>query len=204
MGRISRICCGPYNSISYLLISEKGNAVLIDSGPAAEDVLDALSAEEASLELVLLTHLHFDHVAGLPGLEDLLGVRALAHRRDVEIFQELWPSDYGPAPEVHPLDGEVRVDELVIEPIHTPGHTPGSVCYHVSDMGVVFTGDTLFKGNIGRVDLRHGDPGAMKDSLVRLMDLDPSTFVLPGHGEPTTIGAERANLDEYLRWLSEG
>ncbi len=204
MGRITRICCGPYDSISYLLISGRGKAVLIDSGPPAEDILDALGAEGAHLEIILLTHLHFDHVAGLPELEDHLEVRALAHRGDVEIFPELWPSDYGPAPEVHPLDGEVRVDELVIEPIHTPGHTPGSVCYYVSDMGVVFTGDTLFKGSIGRVDLKHGDPEAMRDSLQRLMDLDPSTFVLPGHGEPTTIGAERANLNEYLRWLSEG
>ena len=204
MGRISRICCGPYESISYLLISEKGNAVLIDSGPPAEDILNALSAEGARLELVLLTHLHFDHVTGLPELEDHLGVRALAHRGDLEIFPELWPHDYGPAPEIRPLEGEVRVDELVIEPIHTPGHTLGSVCYYVGDMGVMFTGDTLFKGNIGRVDLKHGDPERMRDSLVRLMDLDPSTFVLPGHGEPTTIGAERANLDEYLRWLSEG
>ncbi len=202
MGRIVRICCGPFESISYLLISERGNAALIDSGPPAEEIINALGSEGARLELVLLTHLHFDHVAGLPELEDHIEAKALAHEEDVKIFPELWPSDYGPAPDVHPLDGELRVDKLVIEPIHTPGHTPGSVCYLVSQMGVVFTGDTLFKGNIGRVDLRHGDPERMKESLLRLMDLDPSTFVLPGHGEPTTIGAERVNLDEYIRWLS--
>ncbi len=203
MSRVVRICCGPYDSLAYLIIGEEGNAVLIDAGPPAEEILNTLGREGVSLRLVLLTHTHFDHLAGLPELLDHLDVRALAHEDDISILEDFWPLNMGPPPDLEPLEGVVGIDSLTIEPLHTPGHTPGSVCYYVGRIGAVFTGDTLFKGNIGRTDFKHGDPGRMRESLLKLMDLHPSTAVLPGHGEPTTIGAERVNLEEYLRWLEE-
>ncbi len=199
--RVVRICCGPYESLAYLIVEDSGNAVLIDAGPPAEEILNALGREGASLELVLLTHTHFDHAAGLPELTEHLDVRALAHEEDISILSDFWPLNMGPPPDLEPLDGIVKVGSLSIEPIHTPGHTPGSVCYYVRELGAVFTGDTLFKGNIGRTDFKHGDPKRMRESLLKLMELPPSTAVLPGHGEPTTIGAERVNLEEYLGWL---
>ncbi len=199
--RVVRICCGPYESLAYLIVEDSGNAVLIDAGPPAEEILNALGREGASLELVLLTHTHFDHAAGLPELTEHLDVRALAHEEDISVLSDFWPLNMGPPPDLEPLDGIVKVGSLSIEPIHTPGHTPGSVCYYVRELGAVFTGDTLFKGNIGRTDFKHGDPKRMRESLLKLMELPPSTAVLPGHGEPTTIGAERVNLEEYLGWL---
>lgn len=198
---VIRICCGPYESLAYLVVDDSGNAALIDAGPPAEEILNVLGREGASLKLVLLTHTHFDHIAGLQGLSEHLDVRALAHEEDISVLSDFWPLNMGPPPDLKPLDGIVKVGSLSIEPIHTPGHTPGSVCYYVRELGAVFTGDTLFKGNIGRTDFKHGSPERMKESLLKLMELPSSTAVLPGHGEPTTIGAERANLEEYLGWL---
>ncbi len=200
--KVVRICCGPYESLAYLIVDEEnGNSILIDAGLPAVEILNVLGREGASLELVLLTHTHFDHIAGLPELADHLDVRAFAHEEDISVLTDFWPLNMGPPPDLEPLEGNVKVGSLSIEPLHTPGHTPGSVCYHIRRLGAVFTGDTLFKGNIGRTDFKHGDPMRMRGSLLKLMELPPSTAVLPGHGEPTTIGAERVNLEEYLRWL---
>lgn len=202
---IVRICCGPYDSLSYLLLSSKGSeAALIDAGPLAEELLKAIREAHAEVRYVLLTHVHFDHLVGLIDLSREIEVPAMAHPSDIEVLTDLWPAILGPPPDLTPLRGNLRVGDLEVEPIHTPGHTPGSVSYYVREMRVVFTGDTLFKGNIGRTDFKHGDPVLMERSLRKLMELDPSTSVLPGHGEPTTIGAELYNLEEYLRWLREG
>ncbi len=201
-GRVVKICCGPYDSLAYLLIVDC-EALLIDAGPPADTIQEALEKNGASLRYVLLTHTHFDHLTGLRDLQMRLGVEALAHPEDISILEDMWPSHLGDPPEVRDLKGDVTLRSLRVNVMHTPGHTPGSVCYHVGAMKVLFTGDTLFAGNIGRTDLKFGNATRMKESLLKIMKLDPETLVLPGHGEPTTIEAERRNLSIYLELLEE-
>jgi glyoxylase-like metal-dependent hydrolase (beta-lactamase superfamily II) len=91
--------------------------------------------------------------------------------------------------------GEVRFGEIRLRVLHTPGHTEGSVCLLASDEGLLFSGDTLFAGGWGRVDLPGGDPAAMVESIARLATFEDRTAVLPGHGQATTIGRERAWME---------
>jgi glyoxylase-like metal-dependent hydrolase (beta-lactamase superfamily II) len=90
---------------------------------------------------------------------------------------------------------EIRFGEIRLTVLHTPGHTEGSVCLQAVDDGILFSGDTLFAGGWGRVDLPGADPAAMVESLARLTTLDDSIVVLPGHGQATTIGRERAWME---------
>jgi glyoxylase-like metal-dependent hydrolase (beta-lactamase superfamily II) len=91
--------------------------------------------------------------------------------------------------------GEIRFGEIRLRVLHTPGHTEGSVCLWSTAEGLLFSGDTLFAGGWGRTDLPGGDPAALVESLVRLLDLEDGVGVLPGHGRETTIGAERPWLE---------
>src|SRR5205814_6796572 len=95
--------------------------------------------------------------------------------------------------------GEIRFGSLRLEVLHTPGHTEGSICLFGPDEGLLFSGDTLFAGSFGRVDLPGGDPDAMVDSLDRLRGFDDAIAVFPGHGPATTIGRERPWLDWIAR-----
>lgn len=95
--------------------------------------------------------------------------------------------------------GRIVFGSIVLDVLHTPGHTPGSACLVIRDEGTLVSGDTLFAGGPGRVDLPGGDEGAMVESLGRLAGLDPSLRVLPGHGAATTIGRERAWMDLVRR-----
>ncbi|MBS1195781.1 MAG: beta-lactamase domain protein [Actinobacteria bacterium] len=165
-----------------------GRAVLIDPADDAARILEASAG--LSVQAVLVTHGHPDHVAAAPALRRALGAPVYLH-----------PADAPAAGLVgtRPLaDGdEVRFGGAVLRVIHTPGHTPGSVCFHGG--GCLFSGDTLFPDGPGAT----GDPRAfaaiMASLRERLFTLPDETRVLPGHGPGTTIGAERPALDDWER-----
>ncbi len=185
---VVRICCGPYESLSYLVI-EGEEAFLVDAGPPTEILLETVEAEGVDLKFVLITHGHYDHLTGLAGLQDSLDVPAYAHPLEVDFFKEVWPYGLEP-PELAPLPDRISLSGLVVEPIHTPGHTPGSTCYYLRDHKVLFTGDTLFAGAVGRTDFRGGNEEELRRSLKLLLKLPREVKVLPGHGEPTTLERE--------------
>jgi hydroxyacylglutathione hydrolase len=171
-------------SNSYLVGDEPGGqGVLIDSGGPPEPLLEAIEGNELTVEQLLLTHHHHDHVAENAVYKERLGVEILAHPLEAE---ELLDVDRRIAP-----DENLTVGGLEITPLHTPGHTGGMLSFLVNG-GDVFTGDTLFKGSVGGV-LAPGSTGYtdLKRSILEvLMELPHETRVHPGHTEPTSIGAE--------------
>lgn len=192
---------GLLRSNVYLVFDEKTReAAIIDAGGGTQYVMREVRRLDLRPKLMLLTHGHFDHTFELADMRNSLGVRSYIHKRDLEIFDVLWESgisllkmkisppkiDVGFEGEPHFELGSMRIKVL-----HTPGHTPGSVCYYIPGQEVLFSGDTLFKGSIGRTDLPGGDHISMIDSLKKLMSLDDRVVIYPGHGLRTTIGRER-------------
>jgi len=186
---VRSVVAGPLENNVYLAACRAtGRAVLIDPAAAAARLAEA--AAGLSVEAVLLTHGHEDHLGA-----------ALEMSRRYSVPPRLHPGDAALAglPEALPLaDGEqIRCGRVTFEVRHTPGHTPGSVCFLAE--GCLFSGDTLFPGGPGATDGPEAFRRAMDSLRRRLFTLPDTTLVLPGHGPATTIGAERSSLDDWER-----
>ena len=181
---------GPYFTNSFLIISEAGHAAIIDACAAPEQYLAALNKEGATLSMILQTHGHFDHVGAIEPLRQATGAKVYLNAADARQF--------GIHADENLTDRmKIVLDELTFEVITTPGHTPGSVCIRLGDL--LFTGDTLFAGDIGRTDLEGGSYTEICNSLKKLLDRgegDPQ--VLPGHEEFSTFETEK-QTNHYLR-----
>jgi hydroxyacylglutathione hydrolase len=199
---LEQFAIGPLQNFTYILADRPGGeGVVIDPSYGIEPVLEAIDRHGLKIRHILVTHRHTDHHAGAGEVRARTGARVVAHAL-APIGQE-----------ISVQDGERFVSgKLNFQVIHTPGHTPDSVLYVVE--GHVATGDTLFVGECGRVDLPESDPLAMYNSLHhRILALDDALVVLPGHDygdTPTsTIGRERAenytlkprSLEEFLRFI---
>ena len=190
-----------WESNSYLLVHD-GHAALIDAGVSAKAVLDTLEAENASLELILLTHGHFDHTVSIDKLCEATGATLAIHEADAEMLTDAEKSAlyhfFGTRSAHIPCDKTLSHGECLslgnktIDVIHTPGHSRGSVCYRVDDM--LFSGDTLFAQGYGRFDLYGGDMGQLAISLGSLRQLDETFTIYPGHGGATSLGEALENL----------
>ncbi len=188
----------PYATNCWLVAAEgRDDAVLIDPGFAPERVLALLGAAGKRPVAVLATHGHDDHIGAVA---EVCGadVRLHIHADDELALTDPigWGAGYASPPcrpaIVRPfVDGEViEAAGLTFEAIHTPGHTPGSSCFRLLDL--VFSGDLVFRGSIGRSDFPNSSPEAMTRSLQRFLELPEELVVYPGHLESTTVGAERA------------
>ena len=180
-------------------------AIAIDTAiPSLAWIAAELEARGWTLKLIVSTHGHWDHIGDNARVAEHTGAPIAVHPLDAERLtdpQPLWaPFEIPPSvPAVELAEGgEIRFGAVHLEVLHTPGHTAGSVSLLAADEGLLFSGDTLFAGSFGRVDLPGGDPAAMVESLARLGTLDDSIAVLPGHGPPTTIGRERG----WLEWVT--
>ena len=184
-----------------------GEAICVDPGDQPGDILAMAKDMGVVIRCIANSHAHIDHVLGVRGLVEETGAKFLLHRHDLELLRNTAASAqrWGgvevpnpPDPDAFLDDGDdIDVDGLKVRVIHTPGHTPGSVSFYSG--GVLFAGDTLFAGSIGRTDLPGGDMEQEMSSIVdRLMALPDDTIVLPGHMDQTTIGQERAR-NPYVR-----
>jgi len=195
----------PYGTNCWLLSAEESDeAVVVDPGfePAAvHAVLDAVGKRPAA---VLLTHAHLDHAGSAGTFAADLPV--YVHPDDVPAFAD-YAAWGGMSPTVLDtvadlrtfVDGDVlRLADLTLEVLHTPGHTPGSSCFRIDDEVVLLSGDLVFAGTIGRSDFANSDPAAMRRSLIRFLTLPDAMRVLPGHGAETTVGTERTS-NPFLR-----
>ena len=191
---------GPLATNCYLLANpEAGKAIVVDPGVGSEDELEPVLREAdrlgVEIGLIINTHGHPDHVSGNGPLKASTGARVLIHEADAYMLLSPrwpWPGLRPIRPDGLLEDGnEIRLGDVVIRVIHTPGHTMGSVSLYCPRARMVLTGDTLFAGSIGRIDFPESSHEHMVRSLVRLMELPDKTTVYPGHGPPTTIGAER-------------
>lgn len=190
---IGKLTLGLYQTNTYILSNDR-EAVVIDPGYEADTILDALEGKE--LKAILLTHGHFDHVGAVKELVAETGCDVYIHPAEATLppmitdGQLYYTHTYSEGDTVSPIDGV----ELTV--LHTPGHTPGSVCLLMKDQ--MFSGDTLFEGSCGRIDLPGGNPQQMLQSLRRLASLQADYHVHPGHGGSTTL-AEEKRYNPYLR-----
>jgi glyoxylase-like metal-dependent hydrolase (beta-lactamase superfamily II) len=191
---------GRFAENCYLVADRAARAaVIIDPGEEAETFLAELDTRAWSLEAIWLTHAHIDHVLGVGAIKRATGVPIHLHPDDRPLYEALpqfgeWvglPVDAPPPPDVDLRPGaRVRVGGYGFEVRHTPGHSPGSVSF--VGHGLVFGGDVLFNGSIGRTDLPGGDhPTLMATLQAHFLSLPDSTVVYSGHGPETTIGVER-------------
>ena len=202
MERIERVV-GPLATNVHVLADERSReAIAIDTAiPSLAWIRDELSTRGWTLRLIVSTHGHWDHTGDNAAVAEHTGADIAVHPldRDALVHPEpLWaPFDIPPSvPAVELAEGgEIRFWAIRLTVLHTPGHTPGSVCLQAVDEGLLFSGDTLFAGGWGRVDLPGGSAEAIVESLGRLADLEAPTAVLPGHGPATTIGRERPWLE---------
>ncbi len=198
---------GPLATNVYLL-GDPGTreAIAIDTAiPSAAWIGEQLAARGWTLKLIVSTHRHWDHVGDNAAVQTATGAPIACHpldRHGLEDPQPLFaPFPIPPSlPAVELAEGGViRFGAIRLLVLHTPGHTEGSVCLLAPDDGVLFSGDTLFAGGWGRVDLPGGSSEAMVESLSRLAGLDDPLRVLPGHGAATTIRRERPLLELVAR-----
>jgi glyoxylase-like metal-dependent hydrolase (beta-lactamase superfamily II) len=166
------------------VIGDDDTCVIVDAPHSVPEILKAVNGREVTA--VLLTHAHDDHVRVAPEVAAATGAPMFLHPAD----EPLWRLVHPGTPMPRPLsDGQV-VEGLTV--IHTPGHSPGAVCFHSPDLGSVFTGDTLFQGGPGATGRSYSDRPTIERSIrEKLFTLPPETVVHTGHGPDTTIGAER-------------
>ena len=189
---------------------ETSEALVIDPGDEAPEILAALAREHLTAVRIVHTHAHFDHIMATGEVAAATGADILLHRDDrwlydhavmqTEVFGLSRPGGepwVAPPPPTRELDGDEAIGfgRREARALHTPGHTPGSICLYVEGTGeapILFAGDTLFRGSIGRTDLWGGSAEAIARSIrERLLTLPDETVVVPGHGPETSIGAER-------------
>lgn len=206
---IETIPVGPFEVNCYLAWGPPRQALVIDPGEDADRILDALSGHRLSVAAYLLTHGHADHVSALAELCRRHPAPVSMHPDDARWsftpragIPGAYPPPEQPGAEVRPLaDGqEGRDGGLRWRVIATPGHTPGGVSFYFPDEGMLFSGDTLFQGSVGRTDLPGGSARTLSASLARLAKLPDATRVFPGHGPETTIGGEK-KTNFFLRGL---
>lgn len=190
--------------------------ICIDPGAQPDEILALARDMGLNIKLIANSHAHIDHIMGVRAVQEATGARFLMHRQELEVAKGAVASAARwlgqliarpPEPDAFLAEGdEVEVAGVKLKVIHTPGHTPGSVSFYSE--GLLFSGDTLFRGSIGRTDLPGGDYGQEMASIVdRLLLLPDDTIVLPGHMEETRIGHERRTnpfvLEELARRRGE-
>ncbi|TMF90569.1 MAG: MBL fold metallo-hydrolase [Chloroflexi bacterium] len=189
MYRLTTFSVGPYDNNVYVLSDPKSKeALLIDAANDAPRIIKELDGLRVSH--ILTTHGHADHVQALKAVRERTRARFTCHEAD----ESMMPI----APDQRVRDGErFRFGDYEVIAWHTPGHTPGSVCFVSAER--VFSGDTLFPGGPGNTANPYASFPTIIDSIrLKLFTLPDETEVLPGHGKPTTIGRERPHLDEWI------
>jgi hydroxyacylglutathione hydrolase len=202
---------GPVQENCWLVEGAPGRGLVIDPGEEPDRLLAAIAELGVTVEAILLTHTHFDHVGAVAPLARATNAPVYCPELEVPVLADImryvpWPG-FGPY-ESYDADETVAGGEhlslagLDIDVYFVPGHSPGHVAYSIPAEGALFSGDVLFQGSVGRTDLPGGDHATLLRSIAGLLErLPDDTAVLPGHMGPTTLGAERAT-NPFLHELS--
>ncbi len=199
MIKVRRFFVGPLETNCYVLY-KNNEAIVIDPGGDPRDVIFFLEKNNLSVLYILNTHLHVDHILGNKPLQDATGATILANPEDEYLLGTSTGRGGGPW-------GLPQVEEFSFEPLypgeeewlgetcqimHTPGHTKGSLSFYFPESEMVFVGDLIFQGSVGRTDLPGGDPYVLIHSIkTKIMTLPPNTTIYPGHGPFTTVKEEK-------------
>lgn len=214
---VQHFVVGLYACNCYILSCEKtSEAMIIDPGDSYEKLLDYIQKNHLQLKYILLTHAHLDHVMAVNRLRDFTSAKTVMHKADLYLSQNIalqssvlqLPCEDKRGLQIDDFatsSTELNFGRHTLACLHTPGHSPGSCCYHLPDAplhsnvsqsknqrnSIVYSGDTLFAGSIGRTDLWEGDHEQIIDSIqTQLLPLQKETLIFPGHGDSTTIERE--------------
>ena len=182
--------------VNCSILENEGKALIIDPGQEPDRIIATLENKGWVPEAILLTHGHFDHINGIPGLlKRFPDLPVFVSPEDAKVMSNpmnTFPPEYLPVTiPAKNLKTDLHNSSFTVIP--TPGHTPGGVCYYLPQEKLLLSGDTLFAGSIGRTDLPGGDMATLMRSLDSLRTLPEDTVVIPGHGMTTTIGRELAS-----------
>ena len=196
MIQIHTLTLGLYQTNCYIVYHEGSkNCIIIDPGYAADTILNRTALLGLEIEAILLTHGHFDHVGAVRQIAADTDCKVFLHEKELSL-----PAAMTDGPlyytDLYSAEGTLSVAGLAIKVLHTPGHTPGSVCLLMDD--AIFSGDTLFAGSMGRCDFPGSNIFDMRKSLKKLWNLPGDYRVFPGHAEDTTLEYER-KTNPYLR-----
>jgi glyoxylase-like metal-dependent hydrolase (beta-lactamase superfamily II) len=199
---VRQLTVGPIAENCFIVRKEGGDkALVVDPGEEPERILAEIEQTGAAVEAILITHCHFDHVGAVAPLARATGAPVYVPEIEVPVLADIMSftmPGFGPyegyqADEVVKGGEALELAGLTLDVLFTPGHSPGHVTYAVRDEAALFSGDVLFQGSVGRVDLPGGDGPTLLRSIQALLDAHPAeTAVYPGHMGTTTLGAERA------------
>ncbi len=195
-----RLVVGPLQVNCYILADDKTKeAVVIDPGDDAEKILRVIQEKGLTVKYIVNTHAHFDHVGANKALKEATGAQLLLHEKDAGVLKSatkhatafnLTTTASPPADRYVQHGDVIAAGEVSLKVLHTPGHSPGGIS--LVEQGIVFTGDALFAGSVGRTDLLGGDLMTLLDGIKQhLLTLPDETRVFPGHGPDSTIGDEK-------------
>jgi hydroxyacylglutathione hydrolase len=210
--RTMSIITGKWKENCYVVMDENGDSLIIDPGSDEESIVDFIEANNLKILSILNTHAHFDHIGAVKVLKDKYSVPFYLHSKDRKLlkYANLYMKIFeGDSPVKVPVVDyffdqtgmTIQLGKFLIHVLFTPGHTEGGVCFRIENL--LFTGDTLLKGGIGRVDFPGGDETTLKKSLKIISKLPGNILVYPGHGEPTTLSSElKYNMKfiEAIQW----
>ncbi|PCJ20304.1 MAG: MBL fold metallo-hydrolase [Candidatus Cloacimonadota bacterium] len=208
---IESFAVGPLGcNCSILACEDTREAIIIDPGDEVEKIKSILNKYDLKVKYLLHTHAHFDHISAAGPLKREGYGEILLHKDDTFLYDMLeeqgrWFGIETPKKDVVDKNivhkDEIEFGNHKIDVLHTPGHTPGSCCFCLKEKNILFSGDTLFAGSVGRTDLPGGDSKQMEDSIKsHLMSISDDYKIITGHGESTTLSKEMKSNQFLLSW----
>ena len=211
--QVKRFVNNPFQEITYILHDESKEAVIIDCGCSnakeRDRITDYISRHELTVVKLLNTHLHIDHVAGNAFIKNQYHLSPLAHSGDLPLYEKTpeqarlfgFPLE-GDMPTITSFlnEGEtITFGNQILDILHIPGHSPGSICFFNRQEGIIIVGDVIFERSVGRTDLWGGDTDTLINGLkTKILTLGDEVIIAPGHGNLTTVGEERLH-NPYLQ-----
>jgi len=198
-----RLSLGPLQTNAFVVYNQENQALMIDPGGDEDRLIQWLREKKLTITAILLTHAHFDHIGAVEGVRDTFQCPVYVHKREDQwlidpqlngsaLFSGIKPIKGEKADHHYPNKRSFQVGSFTCKLYETPGHSPGSVSFYFPEEKVIFSGDVLFRGGVGRTDLPGGDEDTLINTIhEKLLSLPNETIVANGHGPETTIGEEK-------------